>query len=112
MKRSPPATPVRFRVGLQSGSRTASPTATQVKSYPGFPTKAFTWDEIAAKFDKLVVGRADHGLATEIKAAVRSLETIQVKDLMKLLGHVRNSRDEGSSAEISVQTFAGARLRL
>lgn len=60
----------------------------EVKSYPGFPTKAFTWDEIAAKFDKLVVGRADHGLATEIKAAVRSLETIQVKDLMKLLGHV------------------------
>ena len=64
----------------------------EVKSYPGFPTKAFTWDEIAAKFDKLVAGRADHGLATEIKAAVRSLETIQVKDLMKLLGHVKGDQ--------------------
>ena len=64
----------------------------EVKSYPGFPTNAFTWDEIAAKFDKLVAGRADRGLATEIKAAVRSLETIQVKDLMKLLGHVKGDQ--------------------
>ena len=37
----------------------------------------------------IVVDRADGGLATEIKAAVRSLESIQVKDLMKLLGRVK-----------------------
>jgi 2-methylcitrate dehydratase len=61
----------------------------EVKSYPEFPTRPFTWDEIVAKFDKLVAGRADDGLATEIKAAVRSLETIQVTDLMTLLGHVK-----------------------
>jgi hypothetical protein len=33
--------------------------------------------------------RADEGLRKEIKAAVGSLERIQVKDLMKLLGRVR-----------------------
>jgi 2-methylcitrate dehydratase len=67
----------------------------EVNGYPGFPTRPFTWDEIVAKFDKLVAGRADEGHASEIKAAVRSLETIQVKDLMKLLDHVR--ADQGDS---------------
>jgi len=61
----------------------------EVKSYPGFPTQPLTWDEIVAKFHKLVAGRANDGLAREIKAAVRSLETIQVKDLTKLLGRVK-----------------------
>ena len=60
-----------------------------MKNYPGFPTWPLTWDGIVAKFDKLVAGRADDSLAREIKAAVRSLETIQVKDLMKLLAHVK-----------------------
>ncbi len=63
----------------------------EVKDYPGFPTRPFTWDEIGAKFDKLVAGRADEGLCREIKDAVRSLENIQVKDLMKLLGNVKAS---------------------
>jgi len=63
----------------------------EVKDYPGFPTRPFTWDEIGGKFDKLVAGRADEGLCREIKDAVRSLENIQVKDLMKLLNHVKAS---------------------
>jgi 2-methylcitrate dehydratase len=61
----------------------------EVKDYPGFPTRPFTWEDVAAKFDKLVGDRADEGLRREIKAAVGSLERIQVKDLMKLLGQVR-----------------------
>ena len=63
----------------------------EVKDYPGFPTRPFTWDEIGAKFDRLVAGRVDEGLCREIKDAVRSLENIQVKDLMKLLGYVKAS---------------------
>ena len=63
----------------------------EVKDYPGFPTRPFTWDETGAKFDELVSGRADEGLCREIKEAVRSLENIHVKDLMKLLGYVKAS---------------------
>jgi 2-methylcitrate dehydratase len=83
--RYPGEVPSRVTVKLKDGESYSH----QVKSYPGFPTQPFTWDEIAAKFDELVAGRADVGLATEIKAAVRSLETIEVKDLMKLLGEVK-----------------------
>jgi hypothetical protein len=39
--------------------------------------------------DSLVGGRIDDGLSREIKDAVRSLENIQVKDLMKLLASVK-----------------------
>jgi hypothetical protein len=60
-----------------------------VQDYPGFPTYPFTWDEVGAKFDKLVGDRADKGLRNEIKAAVRSLENIQVAELMKLLSRVK-----------------------
>jgi hypothetical protein len=38
-----------------------------------------------------VRGRMDDTLSREIKDAVRSLESIQVKDLMELLGRVRHS---------------------
>jgi hypothetical protein len=36
-----------------------------------------------------VANRADAGLRKDIQDAVRSLESIQVKDLMKLLGRVQ-----------------------
>ena len=61
----------------------------EVMDYPGFPTRPFTWEQIGAKFDKLVGNRADAGLRKDIKAAVASLESIQVRDLMRLLGRVR-----------------------
>ena len=81
----PGEVPSRVTIRLKDGKSYSH----EVKSYPGFPTRPFTWDEIVAKFDKLVAGRADDGLATDIKAAVRSLETIQVTDLMTLLAHVK-----------------------
>ena len=40
------------------------------------------------KLDGLAAGRADEGLCKEISAAVRSLESIRVKDLMSLLARV------------------------
>jgi 2-methylcitrate dehydratase len=61
----------------------------EVKDYPGFPTRPFTWEQIGAKFEKLVGHRADADLRKDIQDAVRSLESIQVKDLMKLLGRVK-----------------------
>jgi 2-methylcitrate dehydratase len=80
--RYPGEVPSRVTVRLKDGKSLSH----EVKNYPGFSSWPFTWDEIGAKFDKLVAGRVDEAHATEIKAAVRSLETIEVKDLMRLLG--------------------------
>ena len=84
----PREVPSRVTVRLKDGKSHTH----EVKNYPGFPSWPFTWDEIGAKFDKLVAGRADDAVATEIKAAVRSLETIEVKDLTRLLGRVKVDR--------------------
>ena len=61
----------------------------QVDAYPGFPTHPFSWADTEAKFGRLVGKRADMGLRKEIQAAVRSLESIEVAELMRLLGQVR-----------------------
>ena len=63
----------------------------EVTDYPGFSTRPFTWDEIGAKFDTLVAGRVEGQLSREIKDAVRSLENIQVRELMNLLSYVKAS---------------------
>ena len=83
--RYPGQVPARVTVRLEDGKSYSH----DVKDYPGFPTRPFTCEDVAAKFDKLVGDRADKGLCKDIKAAVSSLERIQVKDLMKLLGRVR-----------------------
>ena len=83
--RYPGEVPSRVTVQLKDGRSYSH----EVQSYPGFPTRPFAWDEIVAKFDKLAAGRVSDGLASDIKAAVRSLETIEVKDLMTLLGQVK-----------------------
>ena len=61
----------------------------EVQDYPGLASHPFTWEESVEKFDSLVTGRIDDGLSREIKDAVRSLENIQVKALMKLLGQIK-----------------------
>jgi 2-methylcitrate dehydratase len=76
----------------------------EVQDYPGMPSHPFTWEDSVKKFDRLVVGRADDGVSRAIKNAVRSLETIQVADLMQLLGRVKAPTGD---AEI-----AGRALRL
>jgi hypothetical protein len=47
------------------------------------------WRSSARPVRALVAGRVDKRLSGEIKDAVRSLESIQVRDLMKLLGSVK-----------------------
>jgi hypothetical protein len=46
------------------------------------PSNPFTWRDAVEKFDQLVAGRIDDALSQEIKDAVRSLESVQVSDLM------------------------------
>ena len=77
--------PAKITVRLQDGKVIEH----EVQDYPGLASRPFTWEDSVEKFDRLVTGRADKGLSEEIKDAVRSLESIQVRDLMPLLGRVR-----------------------
>jgi 2-methylcitrate dehydratase len=77
----PKQMPARVVVRLQDGTTFEN----EVKDFPGMSSRPFTWDEEVAKFDALVQGHVDPSLANEIKDAVRSLESIQVSDLMALL---------------------------
>jgi 2-methylcitrate dehydratase len=77
----PAKMPAKITVRLQDGKIIEH----EVQDYPGLASRPFTWDESVEKFDRLVVGRVDEGLSGEIKDAVRSLENLQARDLMKLL---------------------------
>jgi 2-methylcitrate dehydratase len=46
-----------------------------------------------------MAGRVDEPLSSEIKDAVHSLESIQVRDLMKLLGSVKTGQGTPSSSK-------------
>jgi 2-methylcitrate dehydratase len=81
----PEKMPAKITVRLQDGKVIEH----EVQDYPGLASHPFTWEDSVEKFDRLVAGRADKGLSEEIKDAVRSLESIQVRDLMPLLGRVR-----------------------
>jgi 2-methylcitrate dehydratase len=81
----PQQMPAKITVRLKDGTTFSR----EVQDFPGMPSDPFTWDEVVGKFDQLVAGRIDSDLASEIKEAVRSVERIQVKDLMALLARVR-----------------------
>ncbi len=80
----PKQMPAKVTVRLKAGTTFEH----EVQDFPGMPSRPFTWDEVVTKFDQLVAGRVDTDLANEIKAAVKSIEDIQVKDLMGLLARV------------------------
>jgi 2-methylcitrate dehydratase len=81
----PQRMPAKITVRLKDGTTFSH----EVRDCPGMPSHPFTWDDVVSKFDQLVAGRIDGDLAGEIKEAVRSVERIQVKDLMALLARVR-----------------------
>src|ERR1700734_2837606 len=81
----PAKMPAKITVRIQDGKVIEH----EVQDYPGLASHPFTWADSVEKFDRLVAGRADKGVSEEIKDAVRSLESIQVRDLMPLLGRVR-----------------------
>jgi 2-methylcitrate dehydratase len=79
--------PAKITVRLQDGTTFEH----EVQEFPGLPCHPFTWEDSVEKFDQLVTGRIDGYLSEDIKDAVRSLESIRVKDLTKLLNHVQVS---------------------
>jgi 2-methylcitrate dehydratase len=84
----PAKMPAKIAVRLQDGKVMEH----EVQDFPGLASRPFTWEDSVEKFDRLVAGRADESLSGEIKDAVRSLETIQVGDLMQLLGRVTGGK--------------------
>jgi 2-methylcitrate dehydratase len=91
----PKKMPAKITVRLQGGKVIQH----EVQDYPGLASRPFTWEEVVQKFDTLVAGRIDEGLSGEIKNAVRSVENIQVRDLMKLLGSIRVASKTTSSSK-------------
>ena len=90
----PAKMPAKITVRLQDGTVIEH----DVQDYPGLASRPFNWDDEVEKFDNLTAGRADAGLLREIKDAVRSIENIQVRDLMKLLGGVKAAASVASSS--------------
>jgi 2-methylcitrate dehydratase len=90
----PEKMPAKITVRLQDGNVIEH----EVQDYPGLASHPFTWEESVEKFDRLVAGRIDERLSREIKDAVRSVENIQVTDLMKLLGSVKAAASAASSS--------------
>jgi 2-methylcitrate dehydratase len=93
----PQKMPAKIIVRLQDGKVIEH----EVQDYPGLASHPFTWEDAVQKFDALVAGRVDKGLSGEIKDAVRSVENIQVMDLMKLLGSVKAAQGTSSSLKIA-----------
>ncbi len=87
--------PAKITVRLQDGKIIEH----EVQDYPGLASRPFTWEETVEKFDRLVAGRVDEAQSGEIKDAVRSVENIQVRDLMKLLGSIKAGYETPSSSK-------------
>jgi 2-methylcitrate dehydratase len=86
--------PAKITIRLQDGTVIEH----EVQDYPGLASHPFTWEDAVEKFDRLVAGRIDEELSREIKDAVHSVENIQVRDLMKLLGTVKAGRATPASS--------------
>ena len=61
----------------------------EISDFAGDPIRPFSWTEIDAKFDKLAADHATEVSRQKLKNAVRSLEDIQVRDLMKVLNELQ-----------------------
>src|SRR5271165_2370060 len=83
--RYPAELPSRVTVRLKGGESFTL----EISDYAGAPTRPFTWEEVEAKFDKLAAGHATEKSRQKIKDAVRSLDDIQVSDLMKMLSELQ-----------------------
>jgi 2-methylcitrate dehydratase len=83
--RYPAELPSRVTVRLESGESFTH----EISDFAGGPIRPFSWKEIDAKFDKLAAGHATEKSREKIKNAVRSLENIQISDLMKMLSELQ-----------------------
>jgi 2-methylcitrate dehydratase len=88
----PAKMPAKITVRLQDGTMIEH----EVQDYPGLASDPFTWQDAVDKFDRLAAGRVEETLSGEIKDAVRSLDNIQIADLMQLLVRVEAPKPQRS----------------
>jgi 2-methylcitrate dehydratase len=88
----PAKMPAKITVRLQDGTMIEH----EVQDFPGLASDPFTWQDAVDKFDRLAAGRVEETLSGEIKDAVRSLDNIQIADLMQLLVRVKGPKPQRS----------------
>ena len=86
--RFPEEMPSRVTVTLTDGrvlTRTCS-------DYPGFSTRAQSWEDAVSKFTALAESHASQSVRADIVAAVRDLDQITVAELTRPLSHLKVPR--------------------
>jgi 2-methylcitrate dehydratase len=85
-RRFPEEMPCRIRIVLKNGVVLIK----EKKDYEGFTSRPMTWEAAAMKFHGLSEGRANLALRTEILQAINQLESLRIRDFMRLLSEVRS----------------------
>ncbi len=85
-RRFPEEMPCRIRIVLKNGLVLTK----EKKDYEGFLSRPMTWEAAATKFHGLTEGRANLSLRTEILQAINQLESLRIRDFMRLLSEVRS----------------------
>jgi 2-methylcitrate dehydratase len=83
--RYPAELPSRVTIRLKSGESFTH----EISDYVGSPNRPFTWEEVEKKFDNQAAGHATEKSRQKINDAVRSLEEIQISDLMRMLNELQ-----------------------
>jgi 2-methylcitrate dehydratase len=66
----------------------------ELRDYPGFVTQPISWEMAFEKFERLASGFVSASLRRSIADSVKKLESIQVRDLTRLLEEVDTSERE------------------
>jgi 2-methylcitrate dehydratase len=81
-ERFPREMPCRVTIALADGRRFVK----EKSGYEGYPTSPARWETVEAKFHALSAPFAGKGMRDRVVEAVRSLETVRVRELTELLG--------------------------
>ncbi len=90
--RFPEEMPCQIRVALRDGRTLVK----ESRDYPGFVSHPMSWEAASAKFNRLAEPFAADSERKAIANAVADLESIQVRDLMRLLNSLRIPSNAGS----------------
>lgn len=81
----PDRMPCRIRVLLSDGRLLE----VEKRDYEGFHTRPMQWEAVEKKFNELSRPHIDSSLARQIAGAIKSLEAIQIADLIQLLAKIQ-----------------------
>lgn len=93
-ERFPAEHPCRLHLHLKNGAKVA----TEKSDYHGFLTWPMSWQDALEKFERLVGGRFDPELMTEIAETVAVLDTLETRQLTALLARVGDQQPREGAA--------------